>query len=222
MRAPLLPAGLLPTLILLAFIHPAPITSSFSYSQLSYFQLFLLPALLTFSFCNSSFPTSSLSYFKLSLLPAHPTSSFSHFQPKNIQLSLLLALHTSSSSYFEPVLFRTSKKMLITFGSARPCNTLQYHAVPCIIMHYHAIPCDTRQNQIICKVPCITMQYLEILSNSMQYHALWYKSMLINAILSSIPVQLFLLQLNCIQVFRLLAGCRIVGSQSAVGTMHDV
>ena len=114
------------------------------------------------------------------------------------------------------------------------CSNLQYHVVQCItmqyqvisgitiIMHYHAIPCDTRQNQIICKVPCITMQYLEILSNSMQYHALWYKSMLINAILSSIPVQLFLLQLNCIQVFRLLAGCRIVGSQSAGGTMHDV
>ena len=127
---------------------------------------------------------------------------------------------------------------------AAPCNTMPYPTITCsnlqyhvvqfitmqyqlisgitIIMHYNAIPCKTRQNRIKCIVPCITMQYLEILSNSMHYHALSYKSMLINAILSSIPVQLFLLQLNCIQVFRLLAGCRIVGSQSAGGTMHDV
>ena len=28
---------------------------------------------------------------------------------------------------------------------ARPCNTMQYHAIPCNTMQYNAIPCNTMQ-----------------------------------------------------------------------------
>ena len=61
--------------------------------------------------------------------------------------------------------------MLITFGSAGPYDTLQYHALPCII--------DTGQNcAILCKtiqyhvVPSSTGHYQTITCNTMQYHAI--------------------------------------------------